>query len=66
LQAFVEGADLDELNKARQESQAEMDHGLEETNKTLDIMREEVNIQSSNTLLFDQGLLSDTSSLAGH
>ena len=43
-----------------------MDHGLEETNKTLDIMREEENIQSSNTLLFDEGLLSDTSSLAGH
>ncbi len=57
---------MDELNKARQESQAEMDQGLEETNKTLDIMREEVNIQSSNTLLFDEALLSDIRSLAGH
>ena len=64
-QAFVEGVDLDKLNKDRQESQAEMDHGLEETNKTLDIMREEVIIQSSNTLLFDEAIVSDISSLAG-
>ena len=42
LQVFVEAADLDELNQARQESQAEMDENLANTNKTLETMREEV------------------------
>ena len=52
LQVFVEAADLDELNQARQESQAEMDENLANTNKTLDTMRDEVrSSRHSSTLL---------------
>lgn len=40
----MEAADLDQLNQARQETQAEMDNNLAETNRTLDTMRDEVNI----------------------
>ena len=46
LQCFVEGVDLDELKKTRQESQAEMDRHLAETNQTLDELREEVSANS--------------------
>ena len=42
LQYFVEGVELDELKKTRQESKAEMDKRLAETNQTLDELREEV------------------------
>ena len=38
----MEAADLDKLNQARQDSQAEMDKNLADTNKTLDTMKDEV------------------------
>lgn len=38
----MESVDLDELKQTRQESQAEMDKHLAETNQTLDELREEV------------------------
>ncbi len=42
MQVFIEAADLDKLNQAREDAKAEMDAHLAETNKTLDTMRDEV------------------------
>ena len=41
----MEEADLDELAKTRQESQAEMDKHLADTNAVLDTMRDEVSLK---------------------
>lgn len=41
-QVFVEQADLAELEKTREESQADMDMHLAETNAALETMRKEV------------------------
>ncbi len=50
VQVFIEAADLDKLNQARQDSKAEMDKHLAETNKTLDTMRDEVNTPSPSSV----------------
>ena len=54
VQVFVEAADLDKLNQARQDTKAEMDRNLADTNKTLDTMRHEVNPPPHSSTLFDE------------
>ena len=55
LQVFVEEADLDELAKTRQESQAEMDKHLADSNAVLDTMRDEVSLSSALSIMIGLG-----------
>ena len=55
LQVFVEEADLDELAKTRQESQAEMDKHLADSNAVLDTMRDEVSLSPALFIMIGQG-----------
>ena len=50
-QVFVEEADLDELAKTRQESQAEMDKHLADSNTVLATMRDEVRLSRALSVL---------------
>lgn len=54
LQVFVEEADLDELAKTRQESQAEMDKHLADSNAVLDTMRDEVSLSPALPISHDR------------
>ena len=56
LQVFVEEADLEELAKTQQESQAEMDKHLADTNAVLDTMRDEVSLKPALFALTDHGI----------
>ncbi len=53
----MEAADLDKLNQVRQDSQAEMDKNLAETNSTLETIREEVHRPCHSSTLPAQLLL---------
>ena len=55
LQVFVEEADLGELAKTRQESQAEMDKHLADSNAVLDTMRDEVSPQPAQRVFTSHG-----------